>query len=151
MPSDPGSGANDHRPRVDRDRLRALLDLRRGQVAEDVQRRMLRIREKGTEAAVPHDAVEADPSDLDVSLLEIAAATLDRIDDAIARLEDGRYGMCTRCDRPISEARLRAVPFAVRCQRCEAVNEREEARHRAIARKRLWSDAGHSRTHAEEP
>ena len=42
-----------------------------------------------------------------------------RIDDALVRLDAGQYGSCLECAREISERRLRALPFAVRCQACE--------------------------------
>jgi DnaK suppressor protein len=40
------------------------------------------------------------------------------IDAAIARLEDGTYGVCERCGQPISDARLRARPVARACITC---------------------------------
>lgn len=52
------------------------------------------------------------------------ADTLVRIDEALGRLDAGLYGTCTECEGAISERRLRALPFAVRCQNCE---ERREA------------------------
>ena len=39
------------------------------------------------------------------------------------------------CDEEIAEARLRALPFAVRCKDCEEVRENAEQRERATARK----------------
>ncbi len=43
--------------------------------------------------------------------------------DALARLSDGTYGDCETCRRPISAARLVAVPYARRCASCQ---QREE-------------------------
>ncbi|PKA43309.1 TraR/DksA family transcriptional regulator (plasmid) [Rhizobium sullae] len=37
---------------------------------------------------------------------------------ALQRLESGTFGICVECGAPISEARLEAVPFAVKCQSC---------------------------------
>ncbi|TCU13324.1 TraR/DksA family transcriptional regulator [Rhizobium sullae] len=37
---------------------------------------------------------------------------------ALQRLESGTFGICVKCGAPISEARLEAVPFAVKCQSC---------------------------------
>ena len=42
------------------------------------------------------------------------------IDEALRRLEDGTYGSCTRCHRPIPVERLRAVPTARTCVACAA-------------------------------
>ena len=56
---------------------------------------------------------------LELALLEMRATTLIGIDDAIARLDAGRYGLCFECSGPIAVRRLRALPFAVRCHSCE--------------------------------
>jgi DnaK suppressor protein len=53
---------------------------------------------------------------------EIAA----RIEEALARLADGRYGACGDCGQDIADARLRAMPFALRCRRCEQSHEDAE-------------------------
>lgn len=39
---------------------------------------------------------------------------------ALARIEDGTYGICESCGEEIGEARLRAVPEATRCVDCAA-------------------------------
>lgn len=41
-----------------------------------------------------------------------------RVNDALARLEAGRYGQCTRCGAEIPAARLAAVPQAEHCNAC---------------------------------
>ena len=38
---------------------------------------------------------------------------------ALAQLDGGKYGSCLECAREITERRLSATPFAVRCQACE--------------------------------
>lgn len=47
-------------------------------------------------------------------------AELRGIDAALDRIAQGRYGTCTRCGKPIAEARLEAVPHAALCQECQA-------------------------------
>lgn len=37
---------------------------------------------------------------------------------AMARIEDGSFGICKKCDAPISEARLNAVLYAPLCKGC---------------------------------
>jgi DnaK suppressor protein len=60
---------------------------------------------------------------LDLALLEMRANTLRNIDEAIIRLDAGRYGFCFECDGPIAVRRLHALPFAVRCRSCEEERE----------------------------
>ncbi|MDR2322861.1 TraR/DksA family transcriptional regulator [Microbacterium sp. NPDC089698] len=52
------------------------------------------------------------------ALAEDAAAQLQQVDDALARLEAGGYGVCTSCGRPIPLARLEVRPFAEHCVAC---------------------------------
>jgi DnaK suppressor protein len=42
----------------------------------------------------------------------------ERVDRALAKLEDGSYGVCDSCGRPIPPARLRAAPESVICIDC---------------------------------
>ncbi|MPZ68232.1 MAG: hypothetical protein GEU71_01725 [Actinobacteria bacterium] len=44
---------------------------------------------------------------------------------AIARIDEGVYGTCERCGRPIDAARLRALPHALLCLDCKRREERE--------------------------
>ena len=43
----------------------------------------------------------------------------DQIEEAVLLLLDGRYGRCVDCRSTISPARLRALPFAIRCLACQ--------------------------------
>jgi DnaK suppressor protein len=61
--------------------------------------------------------------DIEFTLLQARADTLVRIDEALTRLAAGKYGACADCEGEISERRLRALPFAVRCQACESTRE----------------------------
>lgn len=45
------------------------------------------------------------------------------IDEALARLERGEYGVCQECGKRIAEARLAALPQAELCVRCERQQE----------------------------
>jgi len=52
------------------------------------------------------------------SLLQQARRHLDEIDDAQLRLDEGSYGVCESCGRPIAAARLEARPVARTCIEC---------------------------------
>ena len=62
--------------------------------------------------------------------------TLHKIEEALARLEQGNYGYCFECGDEISEKRLRALPFAVRCKDCEEAREIAQQRERQLAQRR---------------
>jgi DnaK suppressor protein len=50
-----------------------------------------------------------------------------QIDAALERMEDGTYGTCLRCGKPIGEERLEAFPYVAYCIECQSIIEREEA------------------------
>ena len=52
------------------------------------------------------------------ALVRDAVARLESVDDALARIEDGTYGICTRCGEPIAAGRLEARPTATTCVGC---------------------------------
>ena len=62
--------------------------------------------------------------EVDESLGENADQLVRDIDAALARLDEGTYGTCTRCGQPIPEERLEAVPYAVLCVSCKRDEER---------------------------
>lgn len=74
------------------------------------------------------DSDAATQGDIALSLLQMRAEMLTRIEQAVQRLDAGRYGTCFECDGEISERRLRALPFAVRCQECEGQRELVQGR-----------------------
>jgi DnaK suppressor protein len=53
--------------------------------------------------------------ELDQSLEEGAQQTLLEIKDALRKIEDGSYGACEVCGKPIGEDRLAAIPWARLC------------------------------------
>ena len=54
-----------------------------------------------------------------IALLEARTRQRNQLDEALRRLDEGTYGVCEDCDEPISPARLRAMPFARRCVKCQ--------------------------------
>ena len=61
----------------------------------------------------------------DLSILERVESELVDIEHALRRLDDGTYGTCEACGRPIDEARLDAMPAARLCLDDQAVAERQ--------------------------
>jgi RNA polymerase-binding transcription factor DksA len=61
----------------------------------------------------------------DLSILERVESELDDIEHALRRLDDGTYGTCEACGRPIDDDRLEAMPAARLCLDDQALAERE--------------------------
>jgi len=59
----------------------------------------------------------------DFGLREDHKAALEMVERALERLEEGTYGRCEGCGRPIPEARLRAVPWTAHCLECQRTLE----------------------------
>lgn len=62
--------------------------------------------------------------EIDYTLEENSTRMLAAIDAALRRIDDGRYGTCTSCGRPIAEERLEAFPWASLCIECKRETER---------------------------
>ena len=60
-------------------------------------------------------ATETFDRELDYTLEDNAEAVLAQIDAALERIENGTYGICEVCGRPIDAARLEARPWASLC------------------------------------
>jgi RNA polymerase-binding protein DksA len=50
-------------------------------------------------------------------------AELDQVIHALDKVENGAYGSCDRCERPIGADRLKALPYATLCMQCANVVE----------------------------
>ncbi len=69
---------------------------------------------------------------IEVALIQMQGEALQQLREALIRLDAGEYGYCAECNGEISEKRLLALPFAVRCTACEDLQERlavHERRH----------------------
>ena len=67
-------------------------------------------------------------AEMDFSLIEMKAEALARVQETLARLDTGEYGLCLDCGEGIAPSRLRAMAFAVRCTRCQSAHERHTRR-----------------------
>ena len=47
-----------------------------------------------------------------------------QIQDALAKIADGTYGVCEACEKPIDPRRLEVVPYASLCLKCQEKAER---------------------------
>jgi DnaK suppressor protein len=123
--------------------LKQMLAERRREIQAEVQGKMRGVRDEGTWGGKMNEVLDAVESaeadiqeDLEFALVQMKSETLTKINDALARLEQGDYGYCYDCGAEIAEKRLRALPFAVRCKDCEEAKENAEQRQRQMAARR---------------
>ena len=123
--------------------LKQMLQERQREIQAEVQGKMRNVRAEGTwggklnEVLDAVESAEADiQEDIEFALVQMKSETLNKINDALGRLEQGDYGNCFDCGEEIAEKRLRALPFAVRCKDCEEAKEVAEQRERQMAQRR---------------
>ena len=123
--------------------LKKMLEERRSELQAAVQGKMRDVRAEGTWGGKNNevlDAVESSEADiqedLEFALIQMKSETLNKVVDALTRLDQGDYGNCFECGEEIAEKRLRALPFAVRCKDCEEAKEVAERRERQVAQRR---------------
>jgi DnaK suppressor protein len=95
-------------------RRSSLRGLRRSNLMEAGELRSER------ELAPEDEAAEERAEEVRVRLSEREERELRDIDDALARIEQGRFGHCARCGGAIGRHRLRAIPEARHCMACSA-------------------------------
>ncbi len=124
------------------DDLKRMLEDRRREIMSEVHGKIRDARSEGSwsqkhEVLDQGESSEADiQEDIEFALIQMKAETLNRINEALNRLEEGTYGYCFECGDEIAEPRLRALPFAVRCKDCEEAREVQEQRERLLQQKR---------------
>jgi RNA polymerase-binding transcription factor len=118
--------------------LKEMLIVRRSEMRDEVQSRIRQGRTgQRIDARDDIDLSDADiQGDIEFALIQMRTDTLSRIDVALSRLAAGDYGACVDCKGEITPQRLRALPFAVRCQGCEERREQTQGRPRQLAQRR---------------
>jgi DnaK suppressor protein len=122
--------------------LGRILEERRREIMDQVQEKIRDVRTESPNSPTQGvlDAVESSEADIqdeiEFALIQMKAETLNKIEEALRRLQEGTYGYCFECGEEISERRLRALPFAVRCKDCEEQRETVQQRERMIAQRR---------------
>ena len=63
--------------------------------------------------------------ELAMNLASSEQEVLYQIDDALKRIDEGTYGSCQQCAKPITLSRLKAVPYTSLCISCQRVKEQK--------------------------
>jgi DnaK suppressor protein len=129
---------------MDRDRyaeLKRILEERRREIMSAVQDKIRDVRSESANNPTigvldAAETSEADiQDDIEFALIQMKAETLNKIEEALRRLEENTFGYCFECGEEISERRLRALPFAVR-QGLRRGAEVAQRRERVVAQRR---------------
>ncbi len=66
------------------------------------------------------EAVDIEETDVDQAILDNEKTLLAEVQQALARIDNGTYGICSNCGQLIPEKRLEAIPWATLCLTCES-------------------------------
>ena len=120
--------------------LKKMLEERRRELLSEVQGKIRNVRADGSKERDVLDQGESSEvdiqEDIEFALIQMKSETLNKINEALRRLDDGSYGNCFECGEEIAHPRLRALPFAVRCKDCEEAREVAAQRERTLASRR---------------
>jgi RNA polymerase-binding transcription factor DksA len=122
------NAAAKERTDLDLDHFRQILEQERARILD--QMRHIDSRDPGSDTANELDEL----ADYDQHMADQATTTflreqdqaiyvglrseLDQVEAAAERLEEGRFGICERCEQPISPERLEVLPFTRFCIEC---------------------------------
>ncbi len=100
-------------------------------IRNDLEASRLESQEDGLQELSSYDQHQADVGtetferEKDLSILQEVEGELADIEHALQRLDDGTYGTCEACGKPIGDDRLEAIPAARFCLEDQAEAERE--------------------------
>ncbi len=122
-----GQAGRQFRSLLETERRRLLRELqaisRRAALIDEVPRAGAA---QGDDEALADAASQTLERDRDSAVEASLRAVLDEVEQALARIRRGTYGVCMRCRRPIAVQRLQAIPYATLCIACK----QDEERHR---------------------
>jgi DnaK suppressor protein len=98
--------------------FRALLQQKRDELIQRLYERRAELHGENDPDDEAGVAVQSVVEELALTNMEREIRTLAEVELSLRRLETGEYGICGGCERPIPEARLRALPWTRLCVEC---------------------------------
>jgi DnaK suppressor protein len=111
------------------DRFRTRLDEERGRLAKmlrdiEAEREEVRLTETSSDRSPDPNTAEggslAFEMEKELSLWQNTKDILTNVEEAIERIDEGKYGLCDECGAAIPVARLDALPYTKLCVSCAA-------------------------------
>ncbi len=100
------------------------LEQERAQIVQE----LVRLRE-ALKSEVDGDVGEGDPEmverDMIMTRIHEQERKLKSIEDVLQQAQQGKYGICERCGKPIDPARLEAIPETTFCLECKMIIEKQ--------------------------
>ena len=114
---------------IDTEHLKQVLLAKREDLREEIARYEENARDSGnTDVGDPiDDVVTSEAKSLALGGTDIAARTLEQVEAALQRIDDGEYGICVDDGEPIEVKRLEAVPWTPYCLKDQEKHDKEGA------------------------
>jgi DnaK suppressor protein len=96
----------------------------------------------------PFDPGSDEEAAVGIAAIQRDTGELREIEDALARMQNGAYGLCIDCGAALPFVRLDALPHASRCLQCESERERSKARPASLC---AGARAGRTHVRVGEP
>ncbi len=110
-----------------KDRLLALRARLRGDVNAMADAALKRNRAANESSPMPIHMADLGSDNFEqeftLSLMETEGGTLNAIESALVRVEEGGFGLCEDCEGTIAKSRLNAIPYTPLCIKCAQMNE----------------------------
>ncbi len=107
--------------------IRRILLSQREHLLDDAGKTVARMGDTNETFADPSDrATWESDSTRDLRIRDRERQLMDKIDAALARIEDGTFGECEECGETITIGRLKARPVTTLCIECKAKQEADE-------------------------
>jgi len=102
-------------------KIRTLLSTKKVAISNHLQSELAELEKPEKRHRADLEEIASDTHDTDslCQMMDIEATQIDQIDMALAKIENGTYGICEDCSDEIPLARLEALPFATQCIECK--------------------------------
>jgi DnaK suppressor protein len=116
--------------------LRKRLEERRAEIETDMSYMAAEMRSIGVDQDeengslgnhIADDGSNVAEAERIVTVSEDLQQILVQVNGALERMNEGNYGACQRCGKPIGEERLKAFPYVAYCIECQSLVERDQA------------------------
>lgn len=108
------------------EKYRRLLDDKKASLSQEIAKTRSAEEETTEESTqdIADKAVSSYTREFLYSLNDAERNTIQQIEQAIARIDDGSFGFCLNCTNAMSEKRLTAIPWSRHCVDCQELAEK---------------------------
>jgi len=108
-------------PAAELAKIRAMLAQKKQAISNHMQNELTELEKPEKRHRADLEEIASDTHDTDslCEIMDIEATQMDQIDMALAKIDNGSYGICEDCGEEIPLPRLEALPFATQCIGCK--------------------------------